>query len=197
MPAELRQITAEDIIPDEDFGRVRKQRRQAILPAKKLRRIEVGPVATFYFESFDTMLMQVQEMLYIERGGAEQLKDELCAYNPLVPQGDELIATVMFEIDDPVRRLSLLRRLGGIENAMFIEVDGERIGALPTDDIERTTEDGKTSSVHFMRFPFTDDQKAKIRDPKTQILVGFDHENYAHMAVLSPASRAELAKDFR
>ena len=196
MPVQDRKITTADIIPDAAFGKVRKERRQALLPLKKLRRIEVGPVATFYFESFDTMLMQVQEMLFIEKGGAPQIDDELQAYNPLVPQGSELVATVMFEIDDPIRRLDILTRLGGVEHAMFIGVDGERIKGVPTDDVERTTEDGKTSSVHFMKFPFTDAQKAKMRDPAAQIVVGVDHEHYAHMAVLSPASRAELAKDF-
>ena len=196
MPAAERQITAADIISADAFGAQRKERRQSLLPAKKLRRVEVGPVCTFYFESFDTMLLQVQEMLYVERGGEEQLADELSAYNPLVPQGSELVATVMFEIDDPIRRLNILRRLGGSEHAMFIDIDGERIRGVPTDEIERTTEDGKTSSVHFTRFAFTDAQKAKMRDPSVQILVGLDHEHYAHLAILSPATRAELAKDF-
>jgi len=196
MPADVRKITAADILPSAEFGAQRKERRAALIPKKKLRRVEVGPVATFYFECFDTMLLQVQEMLHIEKGGDAQLDDELSAYNPLIPQGSELIATVMFEIDDPMRRLSILRRLGGSEHAMFIDVDGDRVRGLPTDDVERTTPDGKTSSVHFIRFPFTPAQKAKMRDPKAQVIVGLDHENYAHMAVLSPATRAELAKDF-
>lgn len=196
MPVAEKKITAADIIDADAYGAQRKARRKALLPAKKLRRVEVGPFATFYFESFDTMLLQVQEMLYIERGGAEQLADEFAAYNPLIPQGSELVATVMFEIDDEIRRLNVLRRLAGVEQRMFIDIDGVRIMGVPTDDVERTTEDGKTSSVHFMKFPFTDAQKAKIRDPKAQVLVGVDHENYAHMAVMSPATRAELAKDF-
>jgi hypothetical protein len=196
MPAADRKITPADIISSAEFGKQRKERRAALLPKKKLRRVEVGPVATFYFECFETMLLQVQEMLHIEKGGEAQIEDELSAYNPLIPQGSELVATVMFEIDDPMRRLSILRRLGGVERAMFIDIDGERIRGVPTDDVERTTPDGKTSSVHFIRFPFTAAQKAKIRDPRAQVLVGFDHENYAHMAMLSPATRAELAKDF-
>lgn len=196
MPVSEHTITAADIISDEAFGAERTARRQALLPIKKLRRIEVGPVSMFYFENYDTMLQQIQEMLLIEGGGAAQLTDELRAYNPLIPQGDELIATVMFEINDEARRMELLLRLGRVEHHMFIEVDGERVMGVPTDDIERTTEDGKTSSVHFIRFGFTDAQKAKIRDPKAKILVGIDHDAYAHMAVISPATRAELAKDF-
>jgi hypothetical protein len=196
MPASERKITSVDIVSDADFARERKARRAALLPKKQLRRVEVGPSATFYFESFETMLLQVQEMLHIEKGGQAQLADELAAYNPLVPQGAELVATVMFEIDDPVRRLSLLRRLGGVEHAMFIEAGGDRVRGVPTDDIERTTEDGKTSSVHFVRFPFSAEQIAKFRDRSVQALVGIDHEHYAHMAALTPASRAELASDF-
>lgn len=196
MPREAKAVTAADIVDAETFGKERAQRRAELLPVKKLRRVEVGPHATFYFENFDTMLLQIQEMLYIEKGGDEQLADELAAYNPLIPQGSELVATVMFEIDDPIRRLSILRRLGGVEHRMFVELDGERIAGIPTDDIERTTEDGKTSSVHFMKFPFSEVHTARMRDPKAQVLIGIDHENYAHMAVLSPASRAELAKDF-
>jgi hypothetical protein len=196
MPASSRAITPADIVSREAFGATRAARRQALLPKKKLRRVEVGPVATFYFECFETMLLQVQEMLYIEKGGDAQLPDELAAYNPLIPQGSELVATVMFEIDDPVRRLAILRRLGGVEHRMFIDLGGERIRGVPTDDVERTTPDGKTSSVHFIRFPFTEEQKAKMRNPGTQAAVGIEHESYAHMAMLSPATRKELAGDF-
>jgi len=196
MPTTAHTITAADIISDAEFKAERNSRRQALLPIKKLRRVDVGPVSTFYFENYDTMLMQIQEMLLIEGGGEAQLADELTAYNPLIPQGDELIATVMFEINDERRRLDLLLRLGGVEHRMFFEVDGERIMGVPTDDTDRTTPDGKTSSVHFIRFGFSAEQKAKLRDPKAQILVGVDHDSYAHMAVMSPATRAELAKDF-
>jgi hypothetical protein len=196
MPASTRTITPVDIVSPEEFGASRAARRQAILPKKKLRRIEVGPVATFYFECFETMLLQVQEMLYIEKGGDAQLPEELSAYNPLIPQGSELVATVMFEIDEPLRRLAILRRLGGVERQMFIDLSGERVKGVPTDDVERTTPDGKTSSVHFIRFPFTEEQKAKMRDPSVQVMLGIDHENYAHLAVLSPATRKELAGDF-
>jgi hypothetical protein len=196
MPASTRTITPVDIVSPEEFGASRAARRQAILPKKKLRRIEVGPVATFYFECFETMLLQVQEMLYIEKGGDAQLPEELSAYNPLIPQGSELVATVMFEIDEPLRRLAILRRLGGVERQMFIDLSGERLKGVPTDDVERTTPDGKTSSVHFVRFPFTEEQKAKMRDPSVQVMLGIDHENYAHLAVLSAATRKELAGDF-
>lgn len=195
MPAALRKVTREDLLPDDDFSRVRKERRQALLPLKRLRRIALGPHATTYFECFDTMLFQIQEMLLIERGGEAQIEDELTAYNPLIPQGNELVTTIMFEIDDPYRRAAVLNRLGGVEETFFIEVGGERSRGVPEGDEERTREDGKTSSVHFLRFAFSPAQVAQFRDPAAQVILGCDHEAYAHMAVLSPATRAELARD--
>jgi hypothetical protein len=196
MPASARQITPADLIPDADYARQRSERRQALLPIKRLRRVELGPVCTVIFESYDTMLFQVQEMLLTERGGAEQVPDELAAYNPLIPQGSELVATVMFEIDDPVRREATLQRLGGVEDTFFLQVGDSRAPGIPEGDIERTREDGKTSSVHFLRFPLTPEQIARFRDPATQILIGSSHEGYSHLAGLTPATRAELAKDF-
>lgn len=196
MPVAERRITPADIIAPDEFGRQRAERRAQLLPAKKRRRLDVGPHCTFYFENYDTMLFQIQEMLFIERGGDEQLVDEMSAYNPLIPQGDELVATMMFEIDDPKRRLNLLLRLGGIENHVFLQVGDEKIYAVPEDDAERTSEDGKTSSVHFFHFPFTAEQKKEFTNPATQVMIGSDHPEYAHMSVLSPANREELAKDF-
>jgi hypothetical protein len=196
MPAALRQITPADLIPDADYARERRERRQALLPIKRLRRVALGPFCTLIFENYDTMLFQVQEMLLTEKGGAEQVPDELAAYNPLIPQGSELVATVMFEIDDEVRREQTLARLGGVEDSFFIQVGAERALAVPEGDVERTRDDGKTSSVHFLRFPLTADQVARFRDPATQIMVGSSHEAYSHLAGLTPATRAELAKDF-
>jgi hypothetical protein len=196
MPAASRQITPADLIPDADYARQRRERRAALLPVKRLRRVPLGPVCTFYFESYETMLFQVQEMLLTEKGGAEQVPDELAAYNPLIPQGSELVATVMFEIEDPVRREAILGRLGGVEDQFFIQVGATRVLGLPEGDVERTREDGKTSSVHFLRFPLTSDQVAKFRDPGTEIMIGCAHEAYSHLAGLTPATRAELAKDF-
>lgn len=195
MPSATRQITRADIIPDADFAKVRKERRAELLAIKRLRRIDLGPVCTVYFECFETMLFQIQEMLLIEKGGEAQIADELAAYNPLIPQGSELVATVMFEIDDPVRRAAILNRLGGVEDHFFLQIGTERVAAVPEGDVERTREDGKTSSIHFLHFPLTPAHVAVMRDPATQILVGCDHEGYAHLAALSPATRAELARD--
>ena len=196
MPPSERRITAEDLLPDAEFASRRKAWRAELIAVKRLRRIELGPYCTFYFECYDTMLFQVQEMLLIEKGGAAQVPDELEAYNPLIPRGSELVATVMFEIDDPVRREAVLARLGGAEACFFVQIGAERVPGVPEGDVERTREDGKTSSVHFLRFPLAAGHIAHFRDPATEILIGCSHERYSHRAVLSPASRAELARDF-
>ncbi len=195
MPKSQRTITADDILSNDEFAPIRKERRAALKPSKALRRVDLGRDCTFYFESFETMLFQVQEMLYIEKGGDAQLVDELSAYNPLIPNGNELVATMMFEIDDPVRRLNLLLQLGGIENHIYLQIGGDKIYVVPEDDAERTSADGKTSSVHFFHFPLTDAQKAAFKNPNTQIILGSDHPAYAHMTVLSAETIAELATD--
>jgi Protein of unknown function (DUF3501) len=196
MSKELRKVTPDDIIPDAEFGAQRKARRAALLPHKRLRRVALGPWCTVYFESYETMLFQIQEMLLIEKGGAAQLADELEAYNPLIPQGSELVATVMFEIDDPVRRARVLSSLGGVENSFYLEVELDRIHAIPEGDIERTREDGKTSSVHFLRFPLRGQDKAAFGEAAASVILGCGHPEYAHMTVLSPATLAELENDF-
>ena len=194
MPASSRHVTATDILPDAEYALQRKARRAALLPVKALRRIALGPHCTFYFESYDTMLLQIQEMLLTEKGGPEQLADELAAYNPLIPQGRELVATVMFEIDDPLRRASILGQLGGVEAHLFLQIGEARVAATPETDVERTR-DGKTSAVHFLRFALTDALAAAFRDPAVAVMVGCDHPRYGHLAVLTQDTRTELAKD--
>jgi hypothetical protein len=195
-PQNRRRLTRADILPLDEYVKIRRQRRREITELKRNRRLEVGPFATFYFENFETMWQQVQEMLYIEKSGEEPIEDELAAYNPLIPQGSELSATVMFEIDDPKRRETALARLGGIENGAFVEVAGERVRGGPDPTRENTSAEGKASSVQFIRFPFTPTQIAALKKPAAQILVGFDHPNYGHMAVMPEPVRAALAEDF-
>jgi len=196
MTARKTEITRADIIPLSQYAQERAARRKALVEVKKNRRVPVGPFATFYFENYETMWQQIHEMLYIEKGGEEQIEDELRAYNPLIPKGAELVATVMFEIDDPLRRATVLGRLGGVENAMTLQFAGHTVTGRPEGDVERTNEAGKTSSVHFMHFDFTADQIAAFRTPGTQVIVGIGHENYGHMAVMPEAARAALAGDF-
>jgi hypothetical protein len=189
-------ITAADILPRSDYAAIRAERRRAMSALKRNRRLEVGPHVTFYFESFDTMRHQVQEMCWIENGGEAQIPDELAAYNPLVPQGKELVATFMIEIDDLERRKRVLARLGGIEETAFIRIFGETVQGLPETDQDRTTTEGKASSVQFVHFTFTPEQIARFRTPGAEVVLGLSHANYGHMAVVPEAMRAELAKDF-
>jgi hypothetical protein len=195
MPREQRRIARSDLISMTQYGKERAERRKALLPVKKLRRVEVGPHATFYFENYDTMWLQVHEMLYIERGGEAQIEDELGAYNPLIPQKGELVATLMFEIPDPDQRARVLRQLTAIEETAFLDVAGERVKASFETDVERTAEDGKTSSVHFLRFTLNPAQIAKFRDANAAVMLGFTHANYGHIAMVQPGARAELVKD--
>ena len=191
-----RRLTRNDIMPSGDYAAIRSEQRRRITEIKRRRRLEVGPFATFYFENYETMRHQVQEMLHIERGGEAQIEDELAAYNPLIPQGKELVATVMFEIDDPARRASVLARLGGIEDHVFLDIAGERIRGEPDPTRENTSPEGKASSVQFLRFPFTEGQIARFKTSGAQVIAGFDHPNYGHMAVLRDPVRAALAEDF-
>lgn len=190
-----REITRADILPMEEYGAKRKELRKALVAKKRHRRIELGPVCTFYFENYESMWAQVHEMLFIEKGGDAQIADELSAYNPLIPQGRELVATVMFEIDEEARRRDFLSKLGGIEESAFIEVDGSTATGVPEADVDRTTADGKASSVQFIHFPLTEDQAAKLKTAGTRVVVGFSHPNYSHMVVLPEAMREALAGD--
>jgi len=194
-PMSKTEITRADILPLDDYIKVRKERHASLLAMKKHRRIEIGPVATCYFENYDTMLHQVQEMLYIEKGGEEQIADELADYNPMIPNGRELTATIMFEIDDPIRRKNFLSRLGGVEETMFLRFAGHEVMGKPEEDVDRTTADGKASSVQFIHFPFTGEEIEAFKTAD-QVVVGFKHEQYGHMVMLTPESRDSLAADF-
>ena len=196
MPREKKEILKEDIMPLDVYIKNRKELRKNIVNFKKDRRIALGPYATFYFESFETMLAQVQEMLYIEKGGDEQLKDELTAYNPLIPNGKELTATLMFEIDNPVSRSAFLSKVGGIEEKVFIKIEGESIKAIPEEDVDRTSAEGKASSVQFIHFKFSDEQIQKFKSDSVEVEISIDHKEYSHTTKLSSANLGSLSADF-
>ena len=196
MPREKKEILKEDIMPLDVFIKNRKELRKNIVSFKKDRRIALGPYATFYFESYETMLAQVQEMLYIEKGGEEQLKDELTAYNPLIPNGKELTATLMFEIDNPVSRSAFLSKVGGIEEKVFIKIDGVSIKASPEKDVDRTSAEGKASSVQFIHFKFNDEQIQKFKLEDAEVEIGINHKEYSHTTKLSLANLSSLSADF-
>ena len=190
-----RRIAPADIMPMSQYAAIRKEQRRKISEIKKARRIEVGPYSTFYFENYDTMWHQIHEMLFVEKGGEAQIQDELDAYNPLIPQGDELIATVMFEVSDAARRMAVLHQVGGIENHMLLTIGGETVRGEPDAERENTSEHGKASSVQFVRFTLTPAQKAAFKSPATTVMLGFDHPRYGHLAALPTAIREALAQD--
>ena len=196
MPKEKKIILKEDIMSLDVYTSQRKELRKKIIEFKKNRKILLGPYATFYFESFETMLAQVHEMLYIEKGGDEQLKDDLTAYNPLVPNGKELTATLMFEIDNPVSRASFLGKVGGIEEKVFMRIDKELIKAVPEEDVDRTSAEGKASSVQFIHFKFTNNQIEKFKSNFSIIEIGINHNEYSHSTRLSEQTIKSLSADF-
>ena len=196
MPREKREIQKEDIMPLDVYIEKRRELRKSIVDYKKNRRVALGPYATFYFESYETMLAQVQEMLYIEKGGDEQLQDELTAYNPLIPNGKELTATLMFEIDNPISRAAFLGKVGGIEETVFMKINGEKIKAVPEEDVDRTSSEGKASSVQFIHFKFNENQLAKFKSGNTNIELGIEHKEYTHTTKLTEQNIKSLAADF-
>ena len=189
------QISREDLIPLDQYARERRDHARRIAALKKNRRVSIGPDATFYFESFETMWFQIHEMLHIEKGGEEQIAGELEAYNPLVPNGRELVATMMIEIPDPDRRAAVLAKLGGIEETATLTIDGEAIKGIPEEDADRTNAAGKASSVQFVHFPFTELHAAAFHRPGADVVLALSHPEYRHMAGLPEDVRAALAND--
>jgi Protein of unknown function (DUF3501) len=189
-------LTPADILSNDAWAQVRAAKREEILTLKAHRRVEAGPFACFYFENRATLTYQVQEMLRIEGAPKGQLEDELAAYNPLIPNGQELVATFMIEISDEARRRATLAKLGGIESRISLVVAGEAISAVAEDDQERTTAAGKTSAIHFLRFPLSAAQIAAFKLAETEVQIRIAHAEYGHIALLSPAAKAALAQDF-
>jgi len=192
-----REILRVDIMDMAAYGEERAARRAEISRVKRDRRLAVGPFATFYFESYDTMWMQIHEMLFIERAGEDQIPNELNAYNPLIPNGENLVATLMFEIADGDMRARELARLGGIEKTIRFELGEGTIAAQPiADGVERTTDAGKTSAVHFLQFDFTAAEIEKFRDSTVHAVISISHSNYGHMANIPDIVRDALDDDF-
>ena len=196
MPKEQKIIQKSDLLAPDIYEKNRRQMRKELVEFKKDRRVPLGPYATFYFECYETMLAQVQEMLHIEKGGDEQLNDELIAYNPLIPNGKELVSTLMFEIDNPVIRATFLGKLGGVEENVFIKIDNDIIYGKPEIDVDRTSAEGKASSVQFIHFEFDQNQISKFKGNNVSIELGIDHKEYSHSTKLSESTIKALSSDF-
>ncbi len=196
MPKDQKIIQKSDLLAPEVYEKNRRQMRKELVEFKKDRRVPLGPYATFYFECYETMLAQVQEMLHIEKGGDEQLNDELTAYNPLIPNGKEMVSTLMFEIDNPVIRATFLGKLGGVEENVFIKIDNDIIYGKPEIDVDRTSAEGKASSVQFIHFEFDQNQISKFKGRNVSIELGIDHKEYSHSTKLSESTIKVLSSDF-
>jgi hypothetical protein len=191
-----KQVTESDILPYDQYSSNRKKIRKNLVEFKKNRGIPLGPYATFYFECYETMLAQIQEMLFIEKGGKDQLKDELAAYNPLIPKGKELVSTLMFEIDNPLSRTEFLNKVGGIEEKVFIKINEEKIASIPEKDVDRTSAEGKASSVQFIHFKFSDQQINNFKDFNNKVFLGIEHPLYNYVTEIDKEKREALIKDF-
>jgi hypothetical protein len=202
--ATRRRITRGDILAPADYAALRDQQRRRVIAAKARRRLAVGPVATLQFECFDSVWLQIHEVLRIEMGGdaqiamggEAQIADELAAYGGLVPNGREFVATLMFEIADDGRRRALLGRLGGVEDSVTLAFAGHTIAAVPAAGYERSDATGTASAVHFLHFPFTPEQIRAFRLAEAPVVLGIGHAEYGHLAILPLPTCLELAADF-
>ena len=190
-------ISRDSLLSLEAYAKGRRDFRAKVIAHKKNRSLSLGSHVTLIFEDELTIRYQIQEMLRIEKTFEEEgIQDELDAYNPLVPDGTNLKATMMIEYDDPVVRKRELARLIGIEDRAYVQVDGcDRVYAIADEDLERENED-KTSSVHFLRFEFTAPMIAALRQGAA-LAVGIDHDNYSvRVDEVAPNVQAALVKDF-
>ena len=190
------EITRKDILDMVAYEGIRSGRRAELANIKKIRRLALGPHASFFFECYETMWYQIHEMLRIEKGGEEQIVGEIEAYNPLIPKGKELVATVMFEIPNSEERARILSGLGGVEKTITMEIGEDIIQATAEEDVDRTSAGGKASSVHFIHFNLSSRQINTFKGNDCRVIVGIGHANYGHMATMPKHMREELSKDF-
>ncbi len=193
---EQNQIKPEDIYDRKDYINKRPQLRKEIVARKKRRRVDLGPYVTLYFENRETIIHQINEMVFIENGGKEQIEEEILAYKSLIPNGKELIATVMVEIDNPLKRAEVLSKMGGFEETFTLKVGDILVKARAELDVDRTTAEGKASSVQFIHFNFKENEVNKFKDDNVNIELSINHEFYKHATLLKTETKNELRSDF-
>jgi hypothetical protein len=191
----MKKLEVADLFSLEDYHKRRGDFRAQVLAHKRNRQAPIGPNVTLYFEDRLTIQYQVQEMLRIERiFESESIAEELEAYNPLIPDGGNLKATMMIEFPDPEERRKALQELAGIEHKVYLEVgDTGRAAVYADEDLERTTSE-KTSAVHFVRFELPPPMRAALREG-AQLRIGIDHPRYRHELAAPEALRASLVAD--
>ena len=191
----MEKLTHEQLYSLEHYARIRKEFRDQVIEHKKQRRLAIGEHAALYFEDRMTMQYQVQEMLRLERiFEPDLIQEELDVYNPLIPDGHNWKATFMIEYGDAEERRQALARLIGIEEAIWMRVDGfDPVYPISNEDLERSNDD-KTASVHFMRFELTPEMVAAAKNGAA-IQAGIDHAQYNYTVEAPQAVRAALAAD--
>ncbi|WP_455207872.1 DUF3501 family protein [Kaarinaea lacus] len=192
----MQKLTRNTLYSLEDYSNIRNDFRKKVIEHKKDRQVHIGPHATLYFEDALTMQYQVQEMLRIERiFEAEGIEEELSAYNPLIPDGSNWKATFMLEYDDAEERKVALQKMVGIEDRVWVQVEGyDRVFAIADEDLDRATQD-KTSSVHFLRFELSDAMIAAAREG-ARVAMGIDHVNYRYSVdAIADNVRKSLSQD--
>lgn len=192
----MAKLTRDDLMNLEKYSEQRPAFRAKVMEHKKTRQVHIGDYATLYFEDRLTMQYQIQEMLRVERiFESEGIQEELDAYNPLIPDGSNWKATFMMEYPDVEQRQVELARLIGIEDKVWVQVEGfDKVRAIADEDLERETQE-KTSSVHFLRFELDGAMKAAAKEGAA-ISMGIDHENYKYSVTpVSTAVRNSLASD--
>jgi hypothetical protein len=190
-------ITRDSLLTLEGYAKVRKSSKMQAIAHRRLRSVRLGEHVTLQFEDEHTIKRQIQEMLHIEKIFDEDgINSEIEAYAPLVPDGSNWKATMLIEYPDPHERKRELARLIGVEDRMFVEVEGHpRVYAIADEDLDREN-DEKTSAVHFVRFEFSDAQRQAIR-AGAAVKLGCDHRNYPAHVVIAPETLASLAGDLR
>jgi hypothetical protein len=188
-------LTRSDILPGDEYERRREEIRRRTMVLKDRRRVLVGDHCSIHFENRETLLYQVHEMLRVERSwdrpGA--VEDELLAYNPLLPGGGDLSATVMFEYETADERAQYLAGLTGIENHLWLVIGTEKPIAAHFDDAQIAA--GKISSVQFVRFTIDSFRREQLDEEGTAVRIVIDHPRYQAQSVLSEQTRREIAHD--
>jgi len=190
-------LTHADLHSLEEYSRIRNDFKRHAVNHRKQRQVMVGNHMTVHFEDLVTVKYQIQEMLLIEKTfSREGIQDELDAYNPLIPTGTNLKATLTIEYSDPDVRDQKLRELRRVEDQVFVQVFGhEPVYAIANEDMDRS-DDTKTSAVHFLRFEFTEEMIADLRDPDRDLFVGIDHPRYNETVKVNNETKQILIRDF-
>jgi hypothetical protein len=190
-------LTHKDLHSLEDYRRIRNDFKRHAVNHRKNRQVELGNHMTLHFEDRVTVKYQIQEMLLIEKTfTAEGIQDELDAYNPLIPNGTNLKATLTIEYSDPILRAQKLEELRNVEDRIYVKVEGHQpVYAIADEDMDRST-DTKTAAVHFLRFELTSKMIADLRDLNTAFTVGSDHTSYNTYTRVNTLTKEMLVKDF-